>query len=65
MAEYFRRGTSKIHFAPTISNTAAPTQAELNTSGEDLTGQIADVSGFEFENSPIPTPKLSTTFTTV
>lgn len=62
MARYFRRGKSKIMFAPTVAGTS-PTRAEI-TAATDLTPQIADIGGFQFSNSPIATPDLATTFTT-
>jgi hypothetical protein len=61
VARYFRRGKSKIRFAPTVVG-ASPTRAEI-TSSTDLTPQIADVGGLSFSNSPIATPDLDTTFT--
>lgn len=63
MARFFRRGKSKAFWVPTLSSLTSPSAAEVNA-GDELTGQIADISGFEFSNSPIPTPDLSTTFTT-
>ena len=62
MGRYFRRGLSKVRFVPTIVDTDAPTRPEL-TAGTDLTPQIAEVNGFTFANSPIPTPDLNSTFT--
>lgn len=63
MSEFFRRGLSEIHFVPTVSSLAAPSRAEV-TAGTDLTPGVAEINGFNFSNSPIMTPKLSTTFTT-
>lgn len=63
MSRFFRRGLSEIHFVPSVSSLAAPTRAEI-TAGVDLTPGIAEVAGFNFSNSPITTPDLSTTFTT-
>lgn len=63
MARFFRRGITKVYWVPTIVDTAAPTVAEV-TAGTNMTSQVADISGFEFQNSPIATPDLSTTFTT-
>jgi len=63
MSEFFRRGLSEIHFCPTVSNLAAPSRAEV-TAGTDLSPAVAALNGFNFKNSPIMTPKLSTTFTT-
>ena len=58
---YFRRGTSKIVFLPVVAG-ASPTRPEI-VAGTMLTPQVAEVSGFSFENSPINTPDLDTTFT--
>jgi hypothetical protein len=63
MPDFFRRGLSEIHFCPTVASLAAPTRAEINA-GTDLTPGVAAIAGFQFANSPIATPKLSTTFTT-
>jgi len=62
MARYFRRGKSKIRFAPTLASATAMTRSEI-TSSTDLTPQIAEVSGFSFSNSPISVPDLNSTFT--
>lgn len=61
MAEYFRRGTSRVYLVPTITVTA-PTVAQV-TAGTEITDDIADVEGFRFSNSRIDIPKLSSTFT--
>jgi hypothetical protein len=60
--EFFRRGITKIYEVPTVT-AAAPTVAQI-TAGTDLSDLVSDITGFSFTNSPIPTPKLSTTFTT-
>lgn len=61
MARFFRRGVSEIHFLPAVVSAAAPTQAEI-TAGDDLTPAVADINGFNVDNSPITTPDLATTF---
>jgi hypothetical protein len=63
MGRFFRRGLSKVRFLPAVSNKDAPSSAEI-TAGVDLSSGISDIGGFEFSNSPITTPDLSTTFTT-
>lgn len=63
MSRFFRRGVTKVYWVPTLSSTTAPSAAQINA-GVNMTAQVADISGFEFSNSPIPTPDLSTTFTT-
>lgn len=62
MAEFFRRGVTRVFVVPTIVNLAAPTVAEI-TAGDEITDSIADISGFRFSNSRIPIPKLSNPFT--
>jgi hypothetical protein len=61
MGRYTRKGRSKIAFVPTISSLAAPTIAEI-TAGTVLDTRMAEMSGFQFKNSVIKTPDLSTTF---
>ena len=61
MARFFRRGVSKLKFLPAWAGTN-PTAPEL-TAGTSLDAALADISGFEFANTPIPTPDLGTTFT--
>jgi hypothetical protein len=64
MARFFRRGTTKVYWVPTIASPAlVPAVAEV-TAGTNITTEIAAMEGFTFSNSPIPTPDLATTFTT-
>ncbi len=59
-----RRGVTKIYFLDTIAApTNVPTRAEL-TGGTDLSGAVADISGWSLANSPIDTPDLGSTLTT-
>lgn len=62
MANFWRRGTSKAFFAPTVT-LAAPTAVQVNA-GTDLTPKIADVAGFTFTNQAIATPDWATTLNT-
>jgi hypothetical protein len=63
MARFFRRGRTKVYWVPTIAAaTLIPTAAEV-LAGTNMTASIAGMEGFSFQNSPIPTPDLSTTFT--
>lgn len=62
MGRFFRREVSKVYWVTTIADTDAPTLTEINA-GVNLTPAMADMSGFEFENSPIDTPDLETSFT--
>lgn len=59
---YMRKGNVWMRFVPTIANKAAPTVAELGA-GTDITPDIAELSGFEYSNSPIDTPDFANTFT--
>jgi hypothetical protein len=52
MARFYRRGISRVYF-----NTTAV------VGGTELTNSIAEISGFQLTNSPIPTPDLQATFT--
>jgi hypothetical protein len=61
MAKFFRRGVSAIKFLPSVAG-ASPTRGEI-TAGTILTPQVADISGFQLSNQPIPVPDLSTVFT--
>lgn len=64
MPRFFRRGTTKVWWVPTVASaTLVPTTAEV-TAGTDLSPDIAAMEGFSFQNNPISTPDLGTTFTT-
>lgn len=60
MSRFFRRGETKIVFE---TAGATPTLAQINA-GTDLSPAISNVTGWDFANSPITTPDLSTTFDT-
>jgi len=60
MARYFRRGKSKIKWAPSVAG-SSPTRPEI-TAGVDLSPNVADIAGFQLQNNPIETPDLSTGF---
>lgn len=62
MTEFYRRGITRVFAVPTLTLTA-PTAIQVNA-GTEVTEAVADITGFTFQNSPIATPKLSTTFTT-
>lgn len=59
---FFRRGVSKVHFLPAVADPTSPTRVEI-TAGTDLSVDLADISGYQFENSPISTPNLASAFT--
>lgn len=60
---FFRRGISKVRFAPEIVDMTAPTRAEIDGSIA-LSVDVNDISGFQLTNSPIDTPDLDSAFTT-
>jgi hypothetical protein len=60
MARYFRRGVSKIKWAPAVAG-SSPTRPEI-TAGVDLSPSVAAINGFQFTNAPIATPDLSDNF---
>ncbi len=60
MPRYFRRGTSVILFVP---GTGPATGTASLAGSVDLTDAVAEISGFTFTNSPIPTPDMGNTFT--
>lgn len=60
MARYFRRGKSKIKWAPSVAG-SSPTRPEI-TAGVDLSPSVADIAGFQLSNNPIETPDLATAF---
>lgn len=62
MARFFRREKSKVTFAPTLTSQTSPTVTELNAA-TPLDLQMADISGFNFQNSPIATPDFASSFT--
>lgn len=63
MARYFRRsdGQTRWYFLTAISNTAAPSTAEVNA-GTALNTRICEISGFTYKNEPIECPDLSAAF---
>jgi len=61
---FMRRGVTKIYYFDKIAAaTNIPTRVEL-TGSTDLSGAVADISGWSLANSPIDTPDLGSTLTT-
>lgn len=50
--QFFRRGKSSALFVPTISNTSAPTQAEI-TAGTDLSKAVTAIENFDTSTARI------------
>lgn len=61
MARYMAKGISKFWFTPTLASLTAPSHTEI-VAGEDLTVQMAEITGFTFENNPIDTPDMNSAF---
>lgn len=59
---YFDPEITKIYFVPTIADISAPTRTELNT-GTDLSGEVAEISGFTVTSEQIAAPDLGSRFT--
>lgn len=58
---YIPPGTRQYYYVPSIASTAAPTRSELDA-GTDLTGEVADVSGFQTTSESQDTPDLGARF---
>jgi hypothetical protein len=58
---YYRPGTSKIYFCPTIANIASPTRGELNA-GTDISPEVAAVSGWAPSRNFLDAPDLLSAF---
>lgn len=58
---YFRPGTTKVHWVRTIATYTTPTRSEI-TAGTDLSGEIAEITGFTVVSESIDTPDLANRF---
>jgi hypothetical protein len=58
---YIPPGTRKIYWVTTIANYLSPSRGELNA-GIDLSGEIAEMSGFTTTSDVTETPDLSGRF---
>jgi hypothetical protein len=58
---FIRRGVSKYKFSPTLASPATVTRTELDTA-EDLSDEVADVSGWQLTNNNVPTPDMGSDF---
>lgn len=61
-ARFARRNKAKFFWVQTVTSTSVVTAAQVNA-GVKISGEIAEVTGFTFENSPITTPNLEEAFT--
>lgn len=61
---YYRRGTTKVLWVPTIASKASPTRSELNA-GTALEGETGAMAGWQTTSATVPTPALGSRFTPV
>lgn len=61
-SRYIPDGTRQYYWVTSISSKSAPTRAELDA-GHDLTGEIAEVTGFTVSTDMVDAPDLGTRFT--
>jgi hypothetical protein len=59
---YYRRGTTKVIWVPTIAAKASPTRVELDA-GTDLSLEVGEVDGWQVTSEVTETPALGTRFT--
>lgn len=59
---YFDPELTKVYFVASIADKTAPTRVELSA-GTDLSGEIAEISGFTVTSEQIATPDLASRFT--
>jgi len=60
-ARYFRPGTTKVKWATTLATYTTPTRAEI-TAATELSGEIAEISGFTVTSESVDTPDLGSRF---
>ncbi|MCQ9178950.1 hypothetical protein KMT30_07870 [Streptomyces sp. IBSBF 2953] len=60
-SRYIPPGTRQYYFVPAIASLASPSRPELDA-GTDLTGEVADVSGFQTTSESTDTPDLGSRF---
>lgn len=59
---YFDPEITKIYYVATLADPDAPTRTEMNA-GTDVTGEVAEISGFNTTSEQIATPDLGSRFT--
>jgi hypothetical protein len=59
---FFRPEVTKVYWTTGMASYSAPTRAELN-SGVDLSGEIAEITGFQVTSDFVDTPDLGSRFT--
>jgi hypothetical protein len=61
MARFIRRGNTRYFWVPTLANPAAATVAEI-TAGDELSDDIFEINGFEFNNTPAEAQDMGSSF---
>ena len=65
MARFMQMGTTDFWFTTVNTTPATPKAADLNgAGGQEITSQLAELTGFSFDNTPIDTPDMSTALVT-
>lgn len=59
---YYRKGVTKIVFCTTLASKSAPTRAEIDA-GKDLSGEIAEINGWQVTSAFVDTPDLNSRYT--
>lgn len=59
---YFDPELTRIYFVASIASKSAPTRAEMNA-GVNVTGEVAEISGFTTSSEQIATPDLASRYT--
>lgn len=59
---FINPGVTKVIWCPAIANKNSPTRAEINA-GTDLSGELADCSGWMVTSNQADTPDMSSRFT--
>lgn len=62
VSRFFPTGTTKYVFCATIANKNAPQRAEIDA-GTDLSGEIAEVEGWQVTSELIDVPDINSRFT--
>lgn len=59
---YYRRGVTKVLWAPAIANKSAPSRVEINAATA-LEGETGAMAGWQTTSATVPTPALGSRFT--
>ncbi|MFE2046359.1 hypothetical protein ACFXAZ_36655 [Streptomyces sp. NPDC059477] len=59
---YYRRGTTKVLWLPSVANKQSPTRSEI-TAGTALEGETGAMAGWQTTSATVPTAALGSRFT--